>query len=136
MWRMYVVGIDLSGPSNPADTAMVNFLMDKHRLSICETVAGASDQAIIGKITDLASEDEVIAGLDSPLFYNIGGGDRPGDCRLRSAIVGVWSRSALWHSDATNYESHGLPDAPWSISSSSDNRHQAVHSQNRRSPSR
>lgn len=91
---MYVVGIDLSGPSNSADTAMVNFLVDDHRLVIRETVLGAGDQAIIGKLTDLASEDEeVVVGLDSPLSYNVGGGDRPGDARLRSAIVEVGLRS-------------------------------------------
>lgn len=89
----YVVGIDLSEPSNPADAAMDTFLVATRKLSICETVVGTSDPVIIQKIAALTSEGEVVAGLDSPLSYNVGGGDRPGDARLWATIAGVGLRS-------------------------------------------
>src|SRR5688572_17571715 len=84
---MFVVGIDLSGPANPADTAVAAFRAEHDRLVLVEAVKGADDHAILSLFRGWASAQQVVAGIDAPLSYNVGGGDRPGDARLRAAIV-------------------------------------------------
>ena len=89
---MLVVGIDLSGPANSADTAMVAFQVQSDKLLVAESVAGADDHLILGRFRQWTSEDEVVTGIDAPLSYNVGGGDRPGDTGLRAAIIAAGLR--------------------------------------------
>jgi hypothetical protein len=39
--------------------------------------------------------DQIAVGLDAPLSYNPGGGDRPADACLRKAVVGAGLRQGL-----------------------------------------
>ena len=84
---MYVVGIDLSGPSNKDDTAVVAFRMQKDRLQLVEAHCGVDDHFLFDLFQQWTVREEVVAGIDAPLSYNVGGGDRPGDTRLRTAII-------------------------------------------------
>jgi predicted nuclease with RNAse H fold len=89
---MRVVGIDLAGPANAADSAMVAFQLQGAKLLVTESLAGADDNLILGRFRQWTSEDDVVAGIDAPLSYNIGGGDRPGDAALRAAIIAAGLR--------------------------------------------
>ena len=89
---MYVVGIDLSGPANKADTAVVAFQLQGERLLLTEAISGADDHSILGRFQLWVTEEDVVTGIDAPLSYNVGGGDRPGDARLRAAIIGAGLR--------------------------------------------
>ncbi len=84
---MYIVGIDLSGPSNIESTVAVAFRVYKKYLSLGQVSHGASDEALFQLLQKLASQGEVVAGMDAPLSYNPGGGDRPGDADLRRTII-------------------------------------------------
>jgi predicted nuclease with RNAse H fold len=89
---MIVVGIDLSGPANDAATAVVAFQGQGDRLVVSEVVAGADDLVIEARFRKWAANADVVAGIDAPLSYNVGGGDRPGDARLRTAIIAAGLR--------------------------------------------
>ncbi len=79
----YVLGIDLSGPVNIADTAVACFRVDGQWLVHEFTRAGTDDEAIRELIALVSAGDEVTVGIDSPLSYQVGGGDRPSDTELR-----------------------------------------------------
>lgn len=85
-----IVGIDLSGPANAADTALVWFAQRQGRLDYLGSAIGASDADIVRIVTNL---EHPVVGLDAPLSYNDGGGDRPGDADLRRVIVATGMRS-------------------------------------------
>jgi predicted nuclease with RNAse H fold len=82
----YVLGIDLSGPVNIADTAIACFRVDGHALIHEFTRAGTDDEAIRELIALVGAGDEVSVGIDSPLSYQVGGGDRPSDTELRQRL--------------------------------------------------
>jgi predicted nuclease with RNAse H fold len=84
---MDVVGIDLSGPSNVADTAVAHFRVARGGLRLCERVLGADDAAIAALLRRTDPRADLVVGLDAPLSYNDGGGDRPADRRLRRGAV-------------------------------------------------
>ena len=86
---MFVVGIDLSGPANVSDTVCVVFegLSSSERLIWRNTLDSATDENLFESVTKLAGQGEVIVGLDAPLSYNVGGGDRPADKELRKQAV-------------------------------------------------
>jgi predicted nuclease with RNAse H fold len=86
------VGIDLSGPVNIADTSVVSFAEENQRLVLDKHLSFASDDQIITLISDLSNSGMVVAGIDAPLSYNPGGGDRPGDKKLREVIVRMGMR--------------------------------------------
>jgi uncharacterized protein len=90
---MYVVGIDLSGPANAADTAVAAFQPQGDALLVAEALTRADDNLILGRFQQWTAEEDVVTGIDAPLSYNVGGGDRPGDARLRAAIIDVGLRS-------------------------------------------
>lgn len=90
---MRVVGIDLSGPSNVADTVAVVFRERAGGLVREEVVEGAADEQILALISRQAERGEVVVGLDAPLSCNPGGGDRPGDASLRKVAVETGLRS-------------------------------------------
>ena len=90
---MIIIGIDLSGPSNAADTALVSFECRESVLALTQNVQGASDADIFYLVSELTKESKVTVGLDAPLSYNDGGKDRPSDSELRSRIVAAGMRS-------------------------------------------
>jgi len=90
---MMVVGIDLSGPSNTADTAVTVFAEDGAALTLVDSIEGATDEDIFRLIQKLPADQDIIIGLDAPLSYNPGGGDRPSDKRLRQVLVASGMRS-------------------------------------------
>lgn len=84
---MHVVGIDLAGPANHQDTAMAIFKREGNVLSLQNLAFNNSDRKIIETIAALSScGEEVIVGIDAPLSYQDGGGDRPSDKEVRNAI--------------------------------------------------
>lgn len=80
---MYVVGIDLSGPSNVADTVATVGVIKPGQLIVKEYREGLSDEAILNLVGELVAGGDVAVGLDAPLSYNPGGGLRPSDRSLR-----------------------------------------------------
>jgi predicted nuclease with RNAse H fold len=90
---MIVAGVDLAGPCNASQTAIAWFTGDQGQLSCAKTVAGADDQLLFEILSGLAARDELVVGLDAPLSYNPGGGDRPGDSQLRRRLVLAGLRS-------------------------------------------
>ncbi|MBB6445304.1 DUF429 domain-containing protein [Bacillus benzoevorans] len=85
---MKIIGIDLSGPANAKDTVMTVFSIEKGRLIFEETITNASDSMILTAIVRIAKNDEAVIGLDAPLSYQDGGGDRPQDKSIRQFIKG------------------------------------------------
>ncbi|OIK10342.1 hypothetical protein BIV60_21580 [Bacillus sp. MUM 116] len=83
---MKVIGIDLSGPSNQKDTVMAVFQVKNDLLEFEEMIEDASDERIISGIMAAASMGDVVIGLDAPLSYQDGGGDRPQDKSIRQFI--------------------------------------------------
>ena len=94
MKTRYIIGIDLSGPSNTKDTALVCFEdSGKGDLKYHDNRTGAGDQEILDFIDTLPGNSEKVIGIDAPLSYNPGGGDRPGDKSLRKKIVALGMKS-------------------------------------------
>jgi uncharacterized protein len=93
--RMKVVGIDLSGPRNVADTCLVCFEERGEEIHLLDACEGADDDRILQVITGFNQEERIVIGIDAPLSYNPNGGDRPADGELRrlvrerSARVGI-----------------------------------------------
>ncbi len=81
-----IVGIDLSGPANAADTALVWFRESERELRYAGSTTGASDEDIVGIVSSLRSP---VVGIDAPLSYQDGGGSRPGDTSLRQTVTRV-----------------------------------------------
>ncbi|MCS6864490.1 MAG: DUF429 domain-containing protein [Gemmataceae bacterium] len=89
---LQVVGIDLAGPANARDSVMVQFHTHGDTLQLGEVHPGADDQSIWERCCRWATQSPIVVGLDAPLSYNVGGGDRPGDARLRHALASVGLR--------------------------------------------
>ena len=85
---MKIIGIDLSGPANHKDTVLTVFQLHNDRLEFEGMVDGASDEMILSRIEAEALNDEVVIGIDAPLSYQDGGGDRPQDKSIRDFIKG------------------------------------------------
>ena len=83
---MKVIGLDLSGPRNTADTYLVVFSVQGKELRFMDGVDGADDQQIFHTISKLRDQGPIIIGMDAPLSYNPGGGDRPSDADLRRLV--------------------------------------------------
>ena len=90
----FVVGVDLAGPANHDATAVCWFRVEDCRLRYVGRLSGASDARILGQLQALAVNGRLIIGIDAPLSYNDGGGDRPGDAALRSALKAARATSA------------------------------------------
>lgn len=84
---MRVIGIDLSGPSNHKDTVLTVFKRQAGQLTFIKLLSYISDMDILNEIKYQSQIDEVVIGIDAPLSYQDGGGDRPGDKQLRQFIV-------------------------------------------------
>lgn len=92
---MLVLGIDLSGPSNHADTAMVwAEVKPRQHLSFGGSLVNASDRALLDRIESLAQQADCVIGIDAPLSYNDGGGFRPADAELQRRIKAIGMKSS------------------------------------------
>lgn len=83
----HIIGIDLSGPANPGNTAVAVFKAAHRGLVLRDMIAGAGDEKILECVGACSRGDEVVVGLDAPLSYQPGGGDRPADSVLRREII-------------------------------------------------
>src|SRR5512142_2139225 len=83
----YILGIDLSGPRNIADTCLVVFEHGPDSLSFRQAMHGAGDRQICDLASRFGAGQEAIVGIDAPLSYNPGGGDRPSDRELRRLVL-------------------------------------------------
>jgi predicted nuclease with RNAse H fold len=90
---MRIIGIDLSGPSNPIDTVLSVFEKQDGELKFIKLLNGASDSEILKEISLQSIIAETVIGIDAPLSYQDGGGDRPGDKQLRKYIVSLGMKS-------------------------------------------
>jgi uncharacterized protein len=90
---MRVIGIDLSGPSNPKDTVMAIFELQVGELKFLKLRRNIGDLEILEEIHAQSQIDEVVIGMDAPLSYEDGGGDRLGDKQLRQFIVSLGMKS-------------------------------------------
>lgn len=78
-----IIGVDLSGPSNVEDTAAVALEDDgAYRWH----AAGLGDRELLERLAEEGRRAQLVVGLDAPLSYNPGGGDRPADWALRHAV--------------------------------------------------
>ncbi len=82
---MQIIGIDLSGPTNTSETALAWFRVDGQGLIYEGSRVGATDQQILDLVSNLGGD--LFFGLDAPLSYNPGGGDRPADQNLRQRLI-------------------------------------------------
>jgi predicted nuclease with RNAse H fold len=80
-----IIGVDLSGPSNPADTACAVCEAEGAALRVKDLFCGLSDRELLSVVSRYAGEDVTI-GLDAPLSYEDGGGDRSRDRELRTLL--------------------------------------------------
>ena len=82
-----VIGIDLSGPHGFQRTAAVAFDIVEGRLHRRSAQDGADDRDILELAATAAETGPVVIGIDAPLSYQSGGGDRPADRQLRRRVV-------------------------------------------------
>lgn len=80
------VGIDLSGPANLRDTAVVVCDEAGEGLTLCDHFSGVGDALIFRMVEGWLAHDDLVVAIDAPLSYNPGGGDRPGDKALRQLL--------------------------------------------------
>lgn len=83
---MKVVGIDLSGPRNFADTCLVSFEKRGDEIHLVDVREGADDDQLLQAISSLGTTDLINIGIDAPLSYNPKGGDRASDKELRRLV--------------------------------------------------
>lgn len=83
---MKIVGIDLSGPRNFAETCLVSFEEQGEETHFMDAREGADDDQILEAISGLGQKERIIIGIDAPLSYNSKGGDRRSDSDLRRLI--------------------------------------------------
>jgi len=83
---MKIIGIDLSGPRNFADTCLVSFDQHEEGIRLIDVRKGADDDQILEAISSLRQTERIAIGIDAPLSYNPKGGDRPSDSELRRLV--------------------------------------------------
>jgi predicted nuclease with RNAse H fold len=84
---MIVVGLDLAGPAGAVNTALLSFTVGSDRLEFMDDKCDGSDQDILQVIDRLSRNHQTVVGVDAPLSYEPGGGERSRDAALRRAIV-------------------------------------------------
>src|SRR5512138_1709260 len=98
---MRIVGIDLSGPRNFADTCLVSFEEHAEEIHLADVREGADDDQILEVISHIVPKEQIVVGIDAPLSYNPKGGERPSDSELRRFVhaqgghVGVMSPTMI-----------------------------------------
>jgi len=92
-----IFGIDLSGPSNTKESTLVSFEARNNSLQMITAIEGVTDLSIYDAIAENSDNVKVIVGIDAPLSYNPGGGDRKSDKDLRKHIIakGMHSGSVM-----------------------------------------
>jgi predicted RNase H-like nuclease len=83
---MRIVGVDLSGPRNFADTCLVSFEARGEEIHLKDVREDADDDQILEAISGLGQREQIVIGIDAPLSYNSKGGDRPSDSELRRFV--------------------------------------------------
>lgn len=83
---MKIIGIDLSGPRNFADTCLVSFEERGEEIHLIDVQEGENDDQILEAVSSLGVKEKIIIGIDAPLSYNPRGGDRPSDSELRRLV--------------------------------------------------
>lgn len=91
---MQYIGLDLSGPSNTKDTVLVHFEKQGDKLYYEQHETPVNDHALLTYVESIASRDSVTIGIDAPLSYEDGGGDRESDRSLRSFITELGMKGA------------------------------------------
>ena len=86
MPECHVIGIDLSGPTNVRGTAVACFLCLPDHLEHIATIQGADDALILESVDSVVAGGDLVVGIDAPLSYNPGGGDRAADAELRRLL--------------------------------------------------
>lgn len=84
--RPIIMGIDLSGPANHADTACALFESAGEVLVYRRHLAHLADSDLLHIIDGAARGASLTIGLDAPLSYQDGGGDRQRDRALRQTL--------------------------------------------------
>ena len=84
---MRIVGIDLSGPRNFADTCLVSFEEHEGEIHLTDVREGTDDNQILEAISSIGDHEQIIIGIDAPLSYNQKGGDRQSDSELRQLVL-------------------------------------------------
>ncbi len=84
---MYVIGADLSGPAGAQDTGVAVFSAVDQALKFVDVACDGSDGSLLATVETLSRQGPVVVGLDAPLSYQPGGGQRPRDAELRKRIV-------------------------------------------------
>lgn len=79
----------MAGPAGALNTGVVRFQVIDNRLSFVDEFCDGSDQGLLKLAERLSSEAPLVVGLDAPLSYQPGGGDRARDAELRRAIIRV-----------------------------------------------
>jgi predicted nuclease with RNAse H fold len=92
---MKMVGIDLSGPRNFADTCLVSFEERGEEIHLMDVREGADDDQILEAIRSLGRKERIVVGIDAPLSYNSKGGDRPSDLELRRLVKSQGGRVGI-----------------------------------------
>ena len=87
--RLTIIGIDLSGPRNVADTSVAVFTQQGGQLCFLQAIHGAGDKEIFDLVAKIGEKGCAAVGIDAPLSYNPGGGDRPSDTNLRRCVLRV-----------------------------------------------
>ncbi|WP_236035056.1 DUF429 domain-containing protein [Alkalihalobacterium elongatum] len=90
---MIVLGIDLSGPRNHKDTVLTVFETKGKQLIFNKILSEMSDKKILNEVMVQSERDELVIGIDAPLSYEDGGGDRQSDKLLRKFIVSLGMKS-------------------------------------------
>lgn len=84
---MYVVGADLSGPAGTQNTGVAVFSTDRAVLDFVDQQCDGSDASLLTTVEALSRKRPVVVGLDAPLSYQPGGGQRERDAELRTLII-------------------------------------------------
>ena len=83
---MRIIGIDLSGPRNFADTCLVSFEERGEEIHLIDVREGADDDQILEAVSNVGQPERIAIGIDAPLSYNPKGGDRRSDSELRRLV--------------------------------------------------
>jgi predicted nuclease with RNAse H fold len=85
---MLIFGVDLAGPTNMRETAMVCARADDSSLSVLAHAMDVDDAAIVEQVDahTRQHDSDVVIGLDAPLSYNQRGGMRATDRELAALL--------------------------------------------------
>lgn len=90
---MRIIGLDLAGPKNHKDTVLTVFYQESGKLVFEKLLSNMSDEMNLTIIKEESERNEVVVGIDAPLSYEDGGGDRESDRSIRKFIISLGMRS-------------------------------------------